>query len=315
MLNISDVRVKLERTTLSLVIKLRSVTKHIRPWGFFGLSLWEVGYQFYKCMIKGAISMRASAIAFKFFLAIFPTIIFFFTLIPYVPIEQFQEKLIQFIGSILPESGFSVIETTIRDIATNKRLSLLSFGVLGSLYFSTNGLVAMITAFNETINTFERRAWYEVRAVSAVLVITIFVFASVAIALITSSETVLNYLVVNQILKVGITYYMLVVGKWIITISFFYFTIALVYYMAPAKRSKFMFFSPGATLATILGIILIVGFSYYINNFSQYNSIYGSIGTLIIVLMWFQLNSLVMLIGFELNASIGSLKQISETEK
>jgi membrane protein len=287
--------------------KVEKVTEKIRPWGFFGLSLWDVGKQFFVGVSQGAISMRASAIAFNFFLAMFPAIIFFFTLIPYLPIENYQEKLILFIGSMVPEASFAMIESTIRDIITNKRGSLLSFGILAALFFSTNGFVAMISAFNETINSFEKRSWYAVRIISIVLVFTIFVFVSIAIVLITTSERVLDYLVLKEFLHYGFTYYLLIAGKWITTISFFYFSIAIVYYLAPAKRSEFRFFSPGATLATILSILLVVGFSYYINNFSQYNTLYGSIGTLIIVLMWIQLNSLIVLIGFELNASICSL--------
>ncbi len=287
--------------------KTESITGKIRPWGFFGLSLWDVGKQFYIGLTQGAISMRASAIAFNFFLAMFPAIIFFFTLIPYLPIENYQDKLMIFIGSLMPASSYAMIESTIRDIITNKRGSLLSFGILAALYFSTNGFVAMISAFNETINSFEKRSWYAVRLISIVLVLTIFVFVSVAIVLTTTSERVLDYLVLKEFLHYGFTYYLLIVGQWIITLSFFYFSIAMVYFLAPAKKSEFRFFSPGATLATILSILLVVGFSYYINNFSQYNTLYGSIGTLIIVLMWIQLNSLIILIGFELNASIYSL--------
>ncbi|HPW67297.1 MAG TPA: YihY/virulence factor BrkB family protein [Salinivirgaceae bacterium] len=299
----------INKKVLRFVLKLRQISRDIKPSFFFGLSLWDVGYQFYKGITQGAIGIRSSAIAFKFFLAIFPAIIFFFTLIPYLPIENFQENLIMLIGTIVPESIFSMIESTIRDIITNKRGSLLSFGVLGSLYFSTNGLATMITAFNETINTFEKRSWIAVRITSLILVLTIFIFASIAIVLITTSETVLSYLVSHNILKVGFTYYALIVGKWIIVISFFYFTIAMIYYLAPSKRSKFRFFSLGATLATILGLLLTIGFSYYINNFSSYNKLYGSIGTLIIVLVWLRLNATIILIGFELNASINSLKQ------
>lgn len=298
----------INKKILRFVLKLRQISKNIKPIGFFGLSLWDVGYQFYKGVSQGAIGIRSSAIAFKFFLAIFPAIIFFFTLIPYIPIENFQENLMMLIGTIVPKASFSMIESTIHDIITNKRGSLLSFGVLGSLYFSTSGLATMIIAFNETINTFEKRSWIAVRITSIILALTIFVFATVAIVLITTSETVLGYLVSHNILQVGFTYYALIVGKWLIVISFFYFAIAMIYYLAPAKKSGFRFFSPGATLATLLGLLLTVGFSYYINNFSSYNKLYGSIGTLIIVLVWLRLNASIILIGFELNTSINSLK-------
>ena len=290
---------------------LKTLTEKIHPYGFFGLSLWDVGKNFYIGVSQGAIGMRASAIAFNFFLAMFPAMLFFFTLIPYLPIDNFQEKLILFIGSLVPNSSFDLIESTIRDIITHRRGSLLSFGFFSALYLSTNGFVAIISAFNETVNYFEKRSWIAIRITSLILVIVICVFVSITIGLITFGETILNYLVLNGFLEYGITYYLLLVGKWIITIGFLYFSIAMVYYLAPAKRGEFRFFSPGATLATILGICIILGFSYYINNFSQYNTLYGSIGTLIIVLMWFQINGIILLIGFELNTSIFS-KQIKK---
>ena len=279
------------------------------PYGFFGLSLWDVGHNFYIGVTQGAIGMRASAIAFNFFLAMFPAMIFFFTLIPYLPIEDFQDKLILFIGTLVPNSSFDIIESTIRDIITQRRGSLLSFGFFAALYFSTNGFVAIISAFNETVNYFEKRSWYAVRVTSLILVFVICIFVSITIGLITFGETILNYLVIKDILEYGMTYYLLIAGKWIITIGFFYFSIAMVYYLAPAKRGEFRFFSPGATLATVLGIIIIIGFSYYINNFNRYNTLYGSIGTLIIILLWFQLNATILLIGFELNTSIFSLRK------
>ncbi|MDD2563709.1 MAG: YihY/virulence factor BrkB family protein [Salinivirgaceae bacterium] len=294
---------------------LEKVTGKIHPIGFSGMSLWDVGLQFFTGITQGAIGMRGSAIAFNFFLAMFPAIMFVFTLIPYLPIEDFQNQLIQFIGTLVPETSFDIIETTIRDIITRKRGSLLSFGFIAALYFSTNGFVAIISAFNETVNYFEKRSWIAIRVTSILLIFIILIFVSITIGLITFGETILNYLVLKEILVVGITYYLLIIGKWIITISFFYFSIAMVYYLAPAKRKEFRFFSPGATLATILGIIIIIGFSFYINNFNRYNTLYGSIGTLIIILLWFQLNATILLIGFELNTSIFSLRKASEPQK
>lgn len=290
---------------------LKNVTEKIHPYGFFGLSLWDVGHKFFIGITQGAIGMRGSAIAFNFFLAMFPAIIFIFTLIPYLPIDDFQDKLILFIGAIVPASSFDIIESTIRDIITQKRGSLLSFGFLAALYFSTNGFAAIIMAFNETVNYFEKRSWIAIRLISMVLILGICVFVSITIGLIAFGETILNYLVLKEILQYGFMYYLLIVGKWIVTISFFYFSIAMIYYLAPAKRKEFRFFSPGATVATVLGIIIIIGFSYYINNFSRYNTLYGSIGTLIIVLLWFQLNATILLIGFELNTSIFSLRKAS----
>lgn len=271
---------------------------------FDGVPLYDVAIFFWKSIVNGSITTRASAIAFSFFIALFPAIIFLFTLIPYIPIENFQTDLYLIIQQIVPESTFASIETTISDIILEQRGDLLSFGFFMALIFSTNGLASMMSAFDATIHSINRRSWVSQRLAAIVLLFILAALLTIAVALLTGGQLLTNYLQEQQILRDKFLIFLLNFGRWIVIIFLFFFAYAFLYYMAPAKKTKWRFISAGGTLATALSIVALSGFSFYINNFSQYNKLYGSIGTLLIILLLMYLMSLILLVGFELNASI-----------
>lgn len=271
---------------------------------FDGMPLYDVALFFWRSIVDGSITTRASAIAFSFFIAFFPFVIFLFTLIPYIPIENFQNELFMLIKQVVPESTFNTIEETLMDIIMRPRGDLLSLGFFMALIFSTNGLASMMSAFDATIHSIYRRSWLSQRLAAIILLFILSVLLTVAIALLTSGQTFIIYLQEHSILRDSFTVYLLTIGKWVIVLAMFFFAYSFLYYMAPAKKTKWRFISAGGTLATLLSIITIAGFTYYINNFSQYNKLYGSIGTLLIILLLMYVMSLILLIGFELNASI-----------
>ena len=271
---------------------------------FDGEPLYDVAAFFWKGLVDGAISTRASAIAFNFILAIFPAIIFVFTLIPYIPIDNFQQQLLILLQSILPHDAFAAIQGTIEDIVTQPRGGLLSFGFLAAFIFATNGIVSVIVAFNGTIHAIETRSWINQRLVALILAVILTLLTTLSIALITVGQTAMKFLVEKGFLQIDLTYYLLLGGKWLVICALFFFGYAFLFYLAPARKTKFRFISAGGTLATILTIITTVGFAYYINNFGKYNTLYGSIGTLVVVMLSFYFNALILLIGFELNVSI-----------
>ena len=271
---------------------------------FDGIPIYDVILFFWRSIINGAITTRASAIAFSFFVALFPFIIFLFTLIPFIPIENFQTELFLFIQQVVPESTFSTIEDTVIKIIKEQSGGTLSLGFFMALIFSTNGLVAMMSAFDATIYSIKRRTWWSQRLAATMLLFILSVLLAVAIGLLTGGHKLINYLDDNDLLRDAFTVYFLVFVKWVITISLFFFAYSFLYYMAPAQKTKWRFISAGGTLATVLSIFTIIGFTYYINNFNRYNIVYGSIGTLLIILLLIYVMSLILLIGFELNASI-----------
>jgi len=296
---------RLKRFFLSLLIRARKVTLP----GFDRVPLYDVMLFFYRSIENGAITTRASAVAFSFFLAIFPTTIFIFTLIPYVPIQNFQDELFLLVQGVLPPHTFQAVDETIKDILTQPRGGLLSFGFFMGIIFSTNGLVSMMNAFDASMHTVESRPWYMQRLMALVLLFILAILLTTAIGLITVGQLFINYLDARNLLGSDFTYYMLTFGKWVVIVALFFFAYSFLYYLAPAKKTRWRFISLGGTMSTILSLAILSGFNYYITRFGQYNKLYGSIGALLVVLLLLYLISLVLLFGFELNASLNAARR------
>jgi membrane protein len=205
---------------------------------------------------------------------------------------------------MVPANAFMAIEETVQDILTRQRGGLLSLGFFMALIFSTNGFASMMTAFDASLHTFERRTWLGQRLTALLLLAIMSVLLTLAIALITYGQYFINYLANNGYLKDHFIIYMLTLGKWIVILFLFFMANSFLYYLAPAKKTKWRFISAGSTLSTVLSVATFVGFTYYINNFGQYNKLYGSIGTLLVIMVLMYLLSMILLMGFELNASI-----------
>lgn len=274
--------------------------------GFYKIPIYDVVKFFINGIKKGYLPTRASSVAFNFVLALFPGIIFLFTLIPYIPIENFQSEMLKTFENMLPHNAYNFLETTLEDIILKKNWGFLSFGALFSLFFSMNGIHSLIEGFNTTYHDIDTRRWITQRLISILLVFIIASLFTLATILIIISRGVLNNLVSDGVLEIGIVYYLIVLGKWFIIIIFHLIAISFIYYMAPAKKRHWRFLTPGAILATFLSIVASLIFSFVINNFGQFNKLYGSIGTLMVVLMWTYFNSLALIFGFELNASISN---------
>lgn len=301
--------------TKRLWIKSICRAKRVTLPGFDGLPLYDVGMFFWKSIVNGAITTRASAIAFSFFMALFPAIIFIFTLIPYIPINNFQDELLTLIQNMVPVNVYTSIDGTVKDIITQPRSGLLSIGFFMALIFSTNGLASMMSAFDASLHSFERRSWVGQRIIAIVLLFIMLLMLTITIALLTGGQYLINYAFEHGFLKDNITYILLSSAKWFVLIMLFFFGNSFFYYLAPAKKTKWRFISAGGTLSTILSIVAIIGFSYYINNFGQYNKLYGSIGTLLVVLFLMYILSIILLIGFELNASIDEAYRRKKNEE
>lgn len=293
----------------AFVSSIISTSKKITLPGFEKMPLYDVARFFWKGIMEGTLAMRASAVSFSFFLALFPSIIFIFTLIPYIPIAHFQDQLLDLLKSFMPHNAYEATKDTILDIVMNQRGGLLSIGFVSALYFSTNGFNALITAFNTTYHDIETRTGFQQRLVSIFLVIIVTVLITTAIALIIISEVILH-----KVFRHGeMAFYLIMIGRWIIVFALFYLLISSTFFLGPSRKSGWKFASAGSMLATVLSLIMSVGFAYYVNNFGTYNKLYGSIGTLIVVLLWIYFNLLVVLLGFDLNASIHKAKKNKES--
>ncbi len=279
------------------------VNKIVLP-GFDGIPMVDVLKFVVKGFRKGVLVTRASSIAFNLLMAILPATIFLFTLIPFIPIPNFQQELIKLFESILPVNAYNLVENTIVDIITNKSGSLLLVMFFATIILSTNGIHAVIHAFVVTSHSFKSRSWVNQRKVSVLLLLIGIFMIGLAGFMIIFGKTLVNRLVELEILEKSLVISVLVLIKWIVIVFLLLFAISFLYYLAPAKRHDFRFITPGSTLATLLFIITSLGFSAYVNNYGQYNKLYGWIGTLMVILVWLYLNSIALLIGFELNVSI-----------
>lgn len=291
-------------------LAVRALFSRIVLPGFHGMPLWEVLVFFVKGLQHGAIGIRASALSYNFFLALFPGVLFFFTLIPYLPIKDLNDEIMILLQSVMPGDLYSFSASTIHDIIHIKRTRLLFIVLITSLYFSTNGIDSMIQAFNRTYHTLETRKWWQQKLVAIVLTLLVFTSLIFTAGIFIFGNSAINYLITKGVLDKSILNLVYTIIKYIITVGMTYLSFSVLYYYGPAKKTHWKFFSAGSTVATVLFILSSYGFSIYLTYFNSYNKLYGSIGTLIILLVWIYLNSWVLLLGFELNASISSAKKI-----
>lgn len=296
------------RFTIYVKLAVRKA-KRISFIGFDGVPIYDVVVFFGRGLIRGSITTRASAVAFDFFVAIFPSIIFLFTLIPLIPVDNFQQQLLDLVEQLLPITTFSLVESTLTEVVTQRSWGLLSFGFVAALFFAHNGVSSLIDAFNATHHTIETRGFVNQHIIAFLLTFLLPLLLTIGVMLVLFGQISLDFLVQKEILKLNFTYYMIVVIRWFVIICLFFFSISLLYYMAPAKRTKFRFISAGSISATAMILVTSLGFSFYVNNFGQYNKLYGSIGSLLALMIWIFFNAIGLIVGFEINASISSAKR------
>jgi membrane protein len=273
--------------------------------GFARLPIYHVVTFILDEIREDAIITRANSMAFSFFLSIFPAVIVLFTILAYTPLYgQFSEALEAYIGSIMPGNAGKMVFETIEDIATIQRGSLLSVGFVLALWFSSNGMISMMKGFEKNhASSFVRRTGWQKRFIAVKLTTLLALMLISSVILITVGNAILKFLfdIVTVTWLNGILVFLL---KWVVLLLLFYTGITIIYREAGAIKRRLTFLNPGAVLATSLSILTSIGFSFYVDNFNAYNKVYGSIGTLIVLLIWLQLNCFILLTGFELNASI-----------
>lgn len=287
----------------SIVNNLIKITKERSLPGLGNVPVYYVGYYFTNTLKNGALATKASSLAFNFFLAIFPAILFLFSLIPFVFSGDFLLTLLDQIRTVLPEAVKSEVMETLSDFS-EKQEGVLFFNILLALYFASNGIVNLMTQFNSTYLFQEKQVWWKQRLMALGLVIILTVLILTAVILTSFTHLFMEYAIDQGYINDATNWILINTSRWIIVFALFYFAISFLYYFGPAKRKSWNFFSAGSSVATLMIILSSVAFSIYVTHFSRYNAIYGSIGTIVIIMLYFQLNSFILLLGFELNASI-----------
>lgn len=290
----------------------RSWMKKITFTRFGNLSLYKFTKIFLHNIHEDEIFDRANSVAYNFILAIFPTIIFLFTLIPYATVyfpEITNESIIAFIGDFAPENMTQVISGTVLDIVNNQRGGLLTFGFVLALWLATNGMAGLMRAFNACYRTVDRRNYFRTRFTAVGLTLMLSVVLFMAIILLVVGQVVIQYFTthVHDLAKLNLddlSIYFILMLRFLVIFIVFFIAISCIYYFGPAVHYNWNFFSVGSLVAALACIGITYGFSYYVANFGSYNKVYGSIGTLIALMIWIQLMTMVLLFGYEINASL-----------
>ncbi len=271
------------------------------------ISLYDIIVVFIAKVRNDEIIERANGVAFSFTLAIFPAIIFLFTLIPILdPIPDMQDKVMDFLESVLPPSMYDVVASTILDIISRPRGGLLSFGFVFALFLATNGMMTLMRAFNSVYSTVDTRGFFKARLIATGLTVMLAMVFILAILLLIGGQVAIAMITELGHLDGNFTIFLILLTRMVVMFIVFLIAISFIYYFAPAIHLKWNFFSIGALFSTVLCLALSYGFSFYITNFGTYNKFYGSIGVMIAIMIWFFLLSVVMLVGYEINASVHS---------
>ncbi len=311
---------KLERIILNTTMVKTAThwSQHIKLPGFQGVPLYDVVVFFITQMRKVGLNERASAISFNFLMAIPAATIFLCTLLPYLPISaQITDELLSLTEDIAPDDNtYFAIKDFLIDFLKTPRSGLLSLGFLLAIYYASNAMMGIMRTFNKSLIYISRRNFLESRWMAIKLTVLLIVLVIVAMSLLATQGRLMTWILDQLHIKNAVTVWVIQVIRWLLLISLFYFTIAFIYKYAPAVHKRWKLSSPGTILATFLILVTAWLFSFWVINFGSFNKIYGSIGTILIIMLLVYINSMILLIGFELNVSIHSLKhQADEREK
>ena len=275
---------------------------------FIKMPIYYIVVFFYQNIIRESVSLKASSIAFNLFLSMFPSLIFLFTLIPYFPIHSVENDILDYFQTLMPSNSYLTINETLKDILEHPRGGLLSFSLMIALYFASNGLFSLLETFNPTDkkNYFYRR----LRAMWLTIFLGVLFLADLTILLM--GEIGLKWLI--HLIRGGqeATSLTIMVIQWVMMAVLIFCANILLYYVGEPneKQKRWRYALPGAVLATLFVLITSLGYSFYVNHWGNYNKLYGSIGALIITMLWLYFNSMVLILGHEFNRSLHQTRHV-----
>jgi len=307
-------KIKAIRKFLSYPMVRRSIrfAKTTSFAGFSGVPLYDIIVFVVQEVQRDDILTRANSVAYSFFLALFPALIFMITILPFVPVEGIVDNIKIYLDTIMPSDAEGFLFDTLDDLTTIPRGGTLSLGAILALFFSSNGVLELMNGFDKTYSiTFKKRGFVKKRLLALSLTVLLGFLLIVSAVLIVLGNLILSYVFdIFEMDRVSRIAFASV--KWFAVIILIYSVISAIYRFGPALRRRSSFFSPGTTIAAIFTILISVAFSFFVNNFGTYNKIYGSIGAIIVLMIWLQIIALILLIGFELNAAIAVQRDLKQ---
>ena len=300
-IDINKYKRKAKYLEIKTIRKLKSITFP----GFRGKPFYDVLVYFINGFSKGYLTDRAAAVAFNVFLALFPAVMVLFTFIPYMPLEGVQDEIVEFIEQVIPQNIAGKVVDTIDEIMSHQHGTLMSIGIIMAFYFSSGAIRAFFRGFDMGVNHIGNMSMIRMYGggLLTTLILGVLLLTSIALIVVGSNYLPLIFNKIHFYNSFVIT--LIEIGRWLLTVFVLLVAIAVLYFFGnPHKDRKFRLFTPGTIMFTLMFIIGTVGFNYYIVNFSNYNALYGSIGSVIIFMMWIYVNCIIILIGYELDASI-----------
>ena len=289
---------------------VRNISKRIVLPGFSGVPLYDV-YVFFTAEIKNSsLNTRAKSIAYDFAMAIPAVMICIFTLIPYMPVsKQFKTELLRITRTITPnQSTYNVVNSFLNDFLQTPRVGLLSFGFVLLIFYASNAMLSIIRTFDTAIYKHHRKKNFIRKRIKAIRLTVIILTLFIATILLSIGQGVFYKFLIKWLKLKGSDIIWFTTLRLFITVALFFYSISFIYRYAPSVKKRWPLVSPGSILATTLMLATTVIFSFWVNHFNNYNKIYGSLGTIMIMMVLIYLNSFILLIGFELNLSITYLK-------
>lgn len=297
----------------SVFNKITIPVKHIKIPGLRGMSLYNVLEMYITGIAKGALATRAGAISYSFFMSLFPFILFILNLLPIITFIEYEADVLPFLEDVLPSSTVAVFENTIANIFEKERVGLLSTSFIFSMFLMANGVNALFSGFQNSYHTKINANFIKqyITAFCVALLLALFLFLAVIAIPLVEVYVIQNLedygLISNELIGMQ-------VAKYIIFTLMFYTIIAMFYYFGAPEKNSRKYFTPGAALSTVLFLVTTYLFGVYVENFAQYNELYGSIGAILILMLYIWLNSNILLLGYELNASLLTLRRKVENK-
>lgn len=300
--------VKIKKYVEDLISRIKSVLRLVVIPGFEGVPLYDVMVYFVRGFTQVNLIDRTAAVAFNVFLALFPMILFLFTLLPYFPLQDITVNILEALQDILPPGTYESVATTINEIMSIEHGGLMSIGLLLAFYFSTSAVSSFFRGFNMGDKEFGQIPFLKLQLFSILVMLMFVGLLLISIVLITKGGALLGLLFAKIHLYSAFEVFLINLVRWLIVIFALMVAISLLYYFGNPHSKKFKLFTPGTFLFTGLFIVGTILFNFYISNISTYNLLYGSIGGLIIFVIWIYFNCILILIGYELNKSIAKAK-------
>jgi membrane protein len=285
--------------------ELSSHSAPFNPWNLGGLTIVELARRVWREIDNDEILGRAAQLAYYLILALFPALLFLTALLGLLPLEEIMPELFEYLGDLMPADALSILERYLHQVVEGSGTGILSLGVLGALWASSSGITSVMDALNAVYDVKDTRPFWKNRLIAIGLTMGLAGFIIAAQVLVLYGEHIGRW--IADLVGLGWLFVMAwVVLQWPVIVAVMLFAVAVIYYVAPCVDQDWRWVTPGSAFAVLTWLAVSLIFKYYVEHFGDYNAAYGSIGGVIILMLWFYLSGVVLLVGGEINAEIAN---------